>query len=80
MATTYLSGVLRTANFGLACHHARETSDETSETQNVFLRNARLSRDVLVAAYRGGRPVTVGDVPRDTVIRTLCERVGNVTL
>jgi hypothetical protein len=79
MATMY-SGVLRSANFSLACHHARETSDETSETQNVFLRNARLSRDVLVAAYRGGRPVTVGDVPRDVVVRTLRERVGNVTL
>ena len=80
MATTYVSGVLRTANFGLACHHARETSDETSETQHVYLRNARLSRDVLVASYRGGRPVTVGDVPRDVVIRTLRQSIGNIVI
>jgi hypothetical protein len=46
----------------------------------VYLRSERIARDVLVAAYRSGHPVAVGDVPRDTVLRTLREHVGNVVL
>jgi hypothetical protein len=80
MATTYLSGVLRTANFSLACHHARSVSAESRSDENVYLRSERIARDVLVAAYRSGHPVAVGDVPRDTVLRTLREHVGNVVL
>ena len=80
MATTYVTGALSTGSFRDACHHARAVSDEASDTEHVYLRNSRLSRDVLVAAYCCGRPVAVGDVPRDVVVRTLRERVGNVTL
>lgn len=80
MATMYVSGDIRTDNFYLACFLARSVSGESYYDTRVYLRNPRLSRDVLVAAYRGGRPVTVSDVPRDTVLRTLRERVGNIVI
>ncbi len=80
MATTYVTGSVESGDFRTARAFAREHSEQAHSAENVYLRNARLSRDVLVAAYRGGRPVTVGDVPRDTVIRTLRQSVGNIVI
>ncbi len=66
--TIYVTGAFVNGDFRAAKSFARQQSAEARSDEAVYLRSTFLDRDVMVARYVGGRPVQIGDTPRDVVL------------